>query len=277
MKPIITRLILLIALAGYALVAGLPAYGVDAPTFSPEMQAARNRSLEAAAEAYPQLRDSNSEMWKMAYRLAMDALNNPDNPDHAKYYEANGPKYFADKAARALGIPVAGEVPVMDGDPAPTPTPEPTPPPEMTPEPVPEMIVTPAPQELAPAPTPAAVAPAPQAAPPAPPVAPPVELVIAPVPIIPAQAPAPVIGGVRIVCGLLMFLMAAALVAVHFKAQTQSVKSTAYILSFILAGAGLFVIYQDRMAPVKEAPGPAAATVTRADPVEAPTANTVHP
>src|ERR1700677_3115971 len=87
---------------------------------------AQARSLLSAQEAYPELKDANSQFFIVANRLAMEARNNPNSPLHAVYLSPDGAKCLADLAAVALGRPVvpargqaAASAPVASGAPAP--------------------------------------------------------------------------------------------------------------------------------------------------------------
>lgn len=60
------------------------------------------RALDEAGEAYPDLHDANSLLWKTAHRLAMDA-EDPNNANHALLARPDAPMLFARLAAEEIG------------------------------------------------------------------------------------------------------------------------------------------------------------------------------
>ena len=70
------------------------------------------------------MRDPYSPMYQLASKLANEAFD-PANPDHLAGQAIDAPRYFADKAARILGIPVVHHGKVVESAPRTAPAPAP--------------------------------------------------------------------------------------------------------------------------------------------------------
>lgn len=78
----------------------------------------RETADASARQQYPALNDPNSAMFQLWYEYSL-AAHNPGHVDHAKAQDINAPLYFAQKAAKTLGLvkPVA-KAPVIPAPPA---------------------------------------------------------------------------------------------------------------------------------------------------------------
>lgn len=63
----------------------------------------RHGVLLATATDYPQMTDKTSEQWKLARKLAK-AASDPSDDDYQKSLSLDAPRYFAEQAAKLLGI-----------------------------------------------------------------------------------------------------------------------------------------------------------------------------
>lgn len=77
----------------------------------------REGVLSATARDYPQMRDKTSEQWALAKDLATAAANDKTHPDYKHVVGLEAPRYFAEKAARFLGIKTATAAPSTPSQP----------------------------------------------------------------------------------------------------------------------------------------------------------------
>ncbi len=94
------------------------ATAVDDATFEQQ----RAGVLRATEQEYPGIKDHNSQHYVLTKRLAKAAMDK-DDPYNAKLFDLDAPKFFADEAAKILGIKPATAVPSA---PQPKPTPSAT-------------------------------------------------------------------------------------------------------------------------------------------------------
>lgn len=67
----------------------------------------QNQSVRDAIAKYPALSDKESTLYQLAHKLAMEAKD-PSSPNHVMFADPNGPMFFADLAAKQMGVsPVA--------------------------------------------------------------------------------------------------------------------------------------------------------------------------
>lgn len=93
----------------------------------------RHGVLVATAKDFPQMTDKTSEQWKLARKLAK-AASDPSDEDYQKSLSLDAPRYFAEQAAKLLGIkPKTAAAPSVPQPPTPS-TPSTQPP---KPSPVP--------------------------------------------------------------------------------------------------------------------------------------------
>lgn len=74
-----------------------------------DFEQSRNQVLRDTAKVYPQMADRDSAQFMLAQQIGL-RWRDPENPNHAKLFEPDGPRLIAEEAARVLKIAPAGKV-----------------------------------------------------------------------------------------------------------------------------------------------------------------------